>query len=50
MYRIYCYGSFGRQEFGVDYPTLAKARAAKACYARQFPYLRYIIRKINERE
>jgi len=41
MYRIYCNG----HEFGTDYPSLAEARAVKATYQANFPFLRYIIRK-----
>jgi len=46
MYRCYCKASDGRHEFGVDYPTLAAARAALANYKRSFPHLRYYIRRI----
>lgn len=45
MYKVFCYGSFGRQEFGIDYPTLIAARIAKARYSQRFPHLRYLIRK-----
>lgn len=33
------------REFGIDYPTLRAAQAAKALYASHFPWCRYTIRK-----
>lgn len=44
MYRCYCNG----QEFGVDYATLADARAAMTSYRKQFPHLKYYARKTNK--
>jgi hypothetical protein len=41
MYRVYCNGL----EFGIDYPTLEAARAAKRQYAEHFKWCRYYIRK-----
>lgn len=42
-YRVYCDGL----EYGIDYATLAMARAAKASYAASFPHHRYYIRKVR---
>ena len=41
MYRIYADG----REFGIDYPTLERAREVKAQYAQHFPRVRYYIRR-----
>jgi hypothetical protein len=50
MYRIYCGSrSYGRLEFGIDFPTLDAARECKARYAQYFPYLHYYIRKVTAR-
>lgn len=42
-YRIYADG----REFGIDYPSLRSARAAKAAYQKYFPRVRYYIRKAS---
>ena len=42
MYRIYADG----REFGIDFHTLADARAVKLTFAKCFPRCRYHIRKV----
>jgi len=55
VYRIYLRvgpdadGKFWGREFGIDYPTLEKAREVKADYAADFPSARYFIRAANSR-
>lgn len=42
VYRVYCDG----RDLGEDFATLAKARTAKAEFARHWPSHRYYIRAV----
>lgn len=47
-WRVFVYGKADPRRvtraFGIDYPTLERAREVKASYATNFPHLRYFIR------
>ena len=44
VWRVYLEGG---SEFGIDYPTLERAREVKSQYASNFPHCRYYIRAVH---